>query len=153
MLHSSLVSKYYGEKLPYAISFVSNIDLPESAYISRLKIFHLKVDQIRFGKRAHKRPASDRLDFWVAPEGFDRANPHYHGFLAMPVKGRGFDLHTPPERCIETLSRTWSAVMPSGSLDVKAAYDPAGWEAYCSKEGSLATSHRSIWSLGHFLKP
>jgi hypothetical protein len=142
----------YNSERSFAATFVSNIDISEIAYINKFRDFHLLVDEYRFGKRAHRKPVHDRLDFIVAPEGFLRANPHYHGFLTVPDTGRGFDATTPPEQAIKTIQDIWKAVAPAGNLQLDPISNGAGWESYCSKESSL-DADGAIWSLSNFVRP
>lgn len=144
--------KRYSSDRSFAATFVSNIDLSEKSYITKLRDFHLLVDEHRFGKRAHKKPPHDRLDFIVAPEGFLRSNPHYHGFLALPDTGRGFDASVPPEQALRTMEDIWKAVAPAGNLQLDPITNGVGWELYCSKESSL-DADGAIWSLSHFVRP
>lgn len=141
---------YYTNRNPYAITFVSNKPDSYRKFEDRLKKFHLKVDTYRFGRGVHRNRNCDRLDFWVVPEKFDAGHPHYHGFLSMPCTGRGFVFGTPIERKLQILECIWSKVSPGGSIDLQAIYNAEGWERYSSKENSLATSDRSIWSLSNF---
>lgn len=143
-------AEQYSKNNGVAVTFVSNTDLSEPAFRARLKEFHFRVDQSRFGRKFYLRPFGDRLDFLVAPEGFDRANPHYHGFLAVPLVGRGHGPDVPLSAVFERYAAIWGAVVPAGSVQFKELSDPSGWAAYSSKESSLSDD-RSVWSQTAFV--
>jgi hypothetical protein len=152
--HKQQLHAAYGElfasKKPLAVTFTANRDLPFTGLKSLLKTFQRNIDERRLGSRFYEHPFDERLEFLVAPEHLDAGNPHFHGLLVPPnddLERFGLD------GLVLEYRAEWQSVAPAGDLHAQAIHDVAGWIGYSSKEHSLATGDKVIWSHVDFVSP
>jgi hypothetical protein len=147
-------AKWYEEDGALSITFLSNKNLSRKTFVGKLRQFHGFVDRDRLGNHFYKKPTSDRLNFWVVPEGADRFNLHYHGYILIPKDDR----YSHVNEVILKYEKLWRHICPGGSLRIRKLYQLSAvsgrpmkdWSGYINKENQW-DSDGAVWSLQEFL--
>lgn len=135
-------SKWIGElgfNTALNLNFNSDVRLPTARWAVR-KLFR-NVDRRLLGTRFHKQPIELRTNGVFAFEHLE-SNLHAHGLIKVgQARGDSFFELFPGER-----GEIWSAIWPSGTYEIKAAHDPAGFAHYFLKEqGPWSESETMLW--------